>query len=276
MTVLRRGKFVLAGAAMTVALAFGLGGIAGAATLPYTENFDDDTPPTATPAEPAPESGTFAAENATRWAVTSLGGGNNVYRNAYTTENTATYALVNFAGSLGGSAAVPGNFTVVTDFVANGGTGGTSGNATWGVAALQNSTAASGYFADIALDGLLRIVEGGTVRTSAGRGAVSTGSTYTMLLSGVYSDADTDGTADTLTLTTQLFGPGADPTPLTFVDTAANTIASGTFFGFRDRNNASDLNVDFDNFGVFVPEPGSAGLLAAGSLLVLARRRRRR
>lgn len=247
--------------------------ISHAATAPYLENFDDETVGATAPSEGAPESGSFSVVTSGLWAVQAgdvNGGLGNSYRNAYIADNTVSLALIDFAGSFGGTPATANDFTVSTDIRFN---TGTLGNATAGIGFLMNSSG-TGYFVDVTPSGLLRIIEGGTVVSSDQRGVMNLDAAYTMTLTGTYVDSNADTVKDQLNISVSVAGPGMSSTAVTFNDTSISS--TNSHFGFRNRNNASDLNVSFDNFNVsVVPEPGSSLLFIAGAGAAAFVRRRK-
>ena len=208
------------------------------------------------------------------WSVQagSLDGdlGGKSFRNAFTTDNTPALALIDFAGSLGGAVSGASDFVISTDLRFNDGTTATGALATAGIGFLMTS-GGTGYFVDVATSGLLRIIEGGTVVTSIDQGAMTLNVPYRMTLSGSYVDTNADLVKDQLNISVSVSGPGMDSTPLAFSD--STTVSTATYFGFRNRNNASDIDVSFDNFTV-VPEPGVGVLLLVGVAGIGSRRRR--
>lgn len=243
------------------------------AIIPYTENFDNDAVGTAAPAEGAPESGTFVESTDSQWTVVSTGISGNSYRNAYTTDNTPSTALIDFAGSLGGAVATASNFTIITQLRFNAGTTAGAASATAGIGFLMTSSGSgTGYFVDLGQTGLVRIVEGGTILANPDRGTATIGEIYTMTLTGTYSDSNADLTNDQLTISVSVSGTDMDSTPVTFIDTTPT--GTGTFFGYRQRTGTNDIDVDFDDLSIDVPEPAASTLLLCLATATLSRRRR--
>lgn len=258
---------------------------AGAATLPYFEDFDDDLVGSAAPGEPSPESGLFSENTDTQWTVVSGGISGQSYRNAYANDGLSSAAGIDFSGALGGSVATAQSFTLSIDIRFN---SGTAGNSTVGLGFLSTGVGNffnPGYFVDLNFGtamssppaGQLRFVENGGVvaGTQLTTGTPAIGEIYTLTLSGLYVDSNGDLANDRLDLSATISGgtgPSALSGTITFNDT---TPATGTFFGIRNRNNSGDLNVDFDNFSVAaVPEPASLALAGFGAMSLLVRRRR--
>lgn len=248
-----------------------------AATTPYFEDFDDDTLGSSTPAELAPESGAFSTAGP-GWSVVAGGINGQSYQNTFTTDNTASSAGINFAGSLGGSVATANDFSLSTQFRFLTGTGAT---ATVGLGFLgaDNAFTANGYFVDLGFggtaQGTFRFVRNGAAQAGStiNAGTPALNVTYTLTLSGDYYDSNSDATNDRLLLTATISGGSLSGT-ITLDDSAAFT---GTYFGYRNRNNQSDLSVQMDNFNLAViPEPSTAALLGlTAGVFGFARRRRR-
>lgn len=243
------------------------------AIIPYTENFDNDPVGTAAPAEGPPESGTFVESTDSQWTVVSTGITGNSYRNAYTTDNTPSTALIDFTGSLGGAVATASNFVITTQLRFNAGTTAGTATSTAGIGFLMTSSGSgTGYFVDLGQTGLVRIVEGGTILSSFDRGTATIGDVYTMTLTGTYSDSNADLTSDQLSIAVSVSGTGMDSTPVTFTDTTPT--GTGTFFGYRQRTGTTDIDVDFDDLSIDVPEPTTSTLLLILATATLSRRRR--
>ncbi len=256
-----------------------------AATIPYTENFDDDALGTSTPSEPAPESGTFGIAGGT-WAV--VGGAGAISGQSYNVTNlsgnTSYGAGISFAGVLGGAASSASDFTFSSQVQFNTGTTsvGTGSNVvTAGLGFLgTSSTFGTGYFVDInSSSGLIRFVRNGTptpdLGSSLDAGTVAIDEVYTLTVTGLYIDTNADTINDALQLSATVSGGGLSGS-ISYTDPAP--VTTGTIFGYRLRNTtaSADSDVDFDNYSLVIPEPASAVLLVASAgFLGLYRRHRR-
>lgn len=248
---------------------------APAATIPYTENFNDDPVGTAAPSEPFPESGTFVETTDSQWSVVAGTAGNNYYRNSFTPDNTVSRAMIDFAGSLGGTVSTASNFAFSGQLIFR---TGTVGSSTSGLAYLLNSAGDRGYLADLDFtSGNLRFVRLAATNTVQSSNFRATGfqldTLYTISVTGTYVDTNSDTIRDALNLTLNVIGAGLSGSAINFTDNAPYT---NTLFGLRDRTNASNLVVDWDSMTVSVPEPGTASFCILAGLGALTLRRRRK
>ncbi len=268
---------------LRISLALALAPLLGAsvvqaATIPYTEDFEDEIVGATTPSEPSPESGIFALNGT--FAVVSGGISGQSYSNTINADAQAN-ALVSFSGSLGGSAATAQDFTLSSDFRFE----STSANAvTLGLAFLagvSGGAVTSGYYVDMGLssDSIRLVKNGSTVITATNTVAsinITLNQVYRLTISGIYVDSDANGTKDALDITATMLSGGSSVATFTYRDTAPST---GTGFGYRNRSNGatSVLAGQIDNFSVIaaVPEP-SVAFLSVGSLAGLLALRRRR
>jgi hypothetical protein len=280
---------------------------AGAATVPYFDNFNDDLTGPAAPTEPAPESGAFVETESALHGTWSVEGsaGQNTYRvvsSAAAGTTTATgvpVSSIDFTGAgLQGS-----SFTMTTEVKLNAFSAGFSGSTRIGFGALGSDSgfSSSYYLVDYALAavtntgandtgvvGQLRILESGGSGGTAGPISSLTptvNQTYRLTLVGEMvdgtADVDTDVDDLKLTFTVQNLTTAGSPVSVDFID---DTPLTGNFFGYRNSRSqtrtvagggngaAATLNADFDNFSL-VPEPGSCALLGCAALLGLRRRR---
>lgn len=246
-----------------------------AAEIPYSNNFSGSGSNTA-----------FAVESLDNdWTVT---GG--AYQFNFTSTaiapSTASLPLTNVAGQ---SFVMQTNFNVSSVGNVNS-NGATLGLAAFGASATFSGTnAASAYYladwqvANSTTPGNLRILALGdtsgftntAVSVDANLGtptqAVTPGTTYTLKLVGTYSGSTLSMTLGVFDALGNQIGSSATAT-----DTSPLT---GTNFGYRNRIGIGGgaFTANFDNFSVAavaaVPEPTTLGLVAAGSLAMLARRR---
>lgn len=246
-----------------------------AATVPYTETFEDDAVGITTPSEPAPESGTFSVLGAGGWSVLQVGA-NHVYQNVFTADNTSSLALIKFAGSLGGPPITASDFTMSVDFVFR-----QKSDASIGFGILMDSLSLTGHVVDLNLGtGAVRVVTDGLAHTFTGiPNTLLVGQTYTLTLSGGFVDADENPGDDAVQLYLKLDGPNAPSQPI-YLGDQRSVDQTGTYFGLRDRNFSGDTNVEFDNFniraGAAIPEPTSGLLVVAATGALICRRGRRR
>ncbi len=239
-----------------------------AATLPYLDNFNDDTVGSTTPSETAPESGAFSPSTAS-FSVVSGGISGQSYNLTEATNGTAFGSAVDFTGPLGGAAASAADFTISSQFRLN---TGTAGSGTIGLGFLgTDNLFADGYFVDINFSsGVIRFVEDGTPvgPTFDLTNSSLVGVVFALTITGTYTDPDNNSVNDTLELTATVSGGLSGS-----IDLTDSTPQIGTLFGYRHRNSTSDVNVDMDDFSV-VPEPASVALLALSACAFGAVRRR--
>jgi hypothetical protein len=260
--ILSRRKRAFLGAA---AVGFAVATSAGAATIPFTDNFDAD------PLGTSPPTG-FTAGGATTYSVVQQSGA----------DNAAQAASSANSGSIGVSLTnVTDNaLTLSTDARLTALTSGTSPAANFGFGLFgqsANFSANTEYrvlFTTIGTNGTIGIVRNGTnvTGTTSGQAVpIAVGTDYTLTVTATpqangslaFHATGTDGTKTTIFDYT-------DPTPLT-----------GTFFGYRTATNGAGTTetVQYDNFSVTgtpVPEPAGLGLAALAGATALTRCRRRR
>jgi hypothetical protein len=292
--------------ATATALILGTSAATYAATIPYVENFDDDTVGTTTPGEPAPESGTFALDTsssnlaanpgASLWEVIAADAGDELstsqqYRFDGTyTRGTGDGYFENSEANLQFNGLTAGNpFTIRYDFeledfsVPGDDTGRTGLRVGFDLFDSGVNADSSGYqvLFEVAEVNTPGIVQGEIRITGLDNGGnenddtvtVASDLKYTMVIEGSYADAG-DPSSE-LTLSASL-SDGTSTVGKTGTDSTPET---GSYFGFRNRLGSvsssyiTTLNIHYDNLQV-IPEPASFALLLLGGLAVLARRRR--
>jgi hypothetical protein len=236
------------------------GAAAGApVTQPYLETFDGGTAADFSASAGYTIQPDSPSGNVYQAVVSSGSGGANV---------TSAVQVTNVAGTA---------FAVGTEFTVDSLTPGGTSTLNLGLGILSTTADLSSgnqyrilYTTGTGADtGKITIQEGGTTRaTSTGVIPVTQDVPYFLTVEVTYSGANP-------TITAHLT-QGASAISATFTDTT--TPFAGEFFGYRTAVNAvggtAAENIDYDNFGV-VPEPGSVGVLGAGAVGLLARRRRR-
>jgi hypothetical protein len=254
-----------------------------AVNIPYTEDFDDEILGATTPSEPAPESGVFSTSGGT-WSV--VGGDDAISGQSYNvingSGNQSYGASIDFSGVLGGPPATASDFTFSSEIKFNLGTTAVGGGSSAVFAGLgflgASSTFGSGYFVDInGSSGAIRFVRNGSATTDTGSfmdaGDVSIDTVYTLTITGVYIDTNSDDVKDALQLFATVSGGELSGT-ISLTDFEP---ATGNRFGYRLRNSTSgaDGNVTFDNFVLTIPEPSTVAVLFGGlGAMGLIRRRR--
>lgn len=261
---------------LAVALAAGTTGL-GAASLPYTNDFGGTGANTA-----------FTTETTdVEWAL-SGGAYRNTYSNSSITPSTASIALTGVAGNA---------FTIETQFTVQqtgslNGNGATLGFGFFASSATFSTTANSYYLADLNYGnsggtnvGKLRILALGDSSgftavdsiaddNAASTLAITTGTTYTLRLTGTY------GTGGSLSMTLGLFDAAGSSQIGTSATATDLTPLTGANFGYRNRIGIGGGTsiIDFDNFSVTsaaIPEPTSFALAGGLGGLALAALRRR-
>lgn len=164
------------------------------------------------------------------------------------------------------------NFIMKTQFTINSFTGA---DTTFGFgvhSADSNLTDGTGgyYLADVGQSGRMRILElnvsgGAAVNVTDAIADLTTGTLYTMTLSGVYLGGN-------LKMTLKVTD-GVNTGVVSLTDTT--TLQGGQYFGLRNRSQGtnSKFNVDFSQFSIAAPTP--AALPAGLGLLTLTAMRRR-
>jgi hypothetical protein len=286
---------------VTVATASLLGSVAGhGAVIPYTEIFDDDattTSGTATPSEPAPESGMFTPISGiafetpdsvdSAWDVVL--DGDHKYVNVF-----SVTADQNGDGSDGGASeaylevenlykGVGGTFSVSYDFeISNLDVPGTQSRTGFDLLASSSGIDGGGngyrvmYQTTGGATGDLFFLGGPADDDVSGTLTVSESVTYTLTIDGSFTAGGLNLSATLEDGTGSITETLTDPTP-----------TKGNFFGFRtllfDRDvdaTPSTIDLAYNNFSftgttlAAVPEPSSALLLLLGGLAIAYRRRR--
>ena len=249
---------------------------AGAAVIPYTNDFSGSGANTAFPVE----------NTDAEWTVT---GGSYVFSftNTAITPSTASLPIL-------GSASVP--FTMETQFTVTSagnfnGNGSTIGFGLFGLnTTFTGANSGSAYYladfqvanTNTATVGTLRILSLGEATGFTGNPvivdanlsvaslAIEVGATYTLRLEGTYAGS-------TLNMTLGLYN-AAGTTQIGASATASDTSPlTGTNFGFRNRIGlgGGTFSTNFDNFQI-VPEPASAALVLLGLAATGCARRRRK
>ncbi|HYE20830.1 MAG TPA: PEP-CTERM sorting domain-containing protein [Tepidisphaeraceae bacterium] len=269
-----------------------LAGSAGAATVPFNENFDAATPGTTLP---SPFVETNGAGNANYSVVAGPTAGQEMQ--ALMSATTAASGTTGVPSNASAAVPFPGlpgtDFTVSTDFrIESFQSGGSGSTVNFGLAALgsvQNFSAGTNYrllYTTTATGGVGKLTlsefGGGTgltgTLTSTGTLTPANGLAGTFTLTGTY-------VGGSLTLTGTLSSPSLT-NPLTVTGTDTSVLA-GDYFGVRTALNAqlgssqagpltTSQDIRYDNFAVgAVPEPGTLAVLGLGATALLARRRRR-
>ena len=234
--------------------------VAGAATLPFAENFDDGA---------APDFSSAAA-----YTIQPDAPSGNVYQAVI----SSTAGAANSTSAVQVTNAVGSSFRVATEFTVDEFTTAGTSTLNLGLGILSNTANLSDNnqyrvlftLAATSNVGRITIQEGGTtVATSAAALPVTLDVPYTLSVDVTYAGANPTLAA----VVTQ----GTNTITAAYTDTASPF--AGQFFGYRTAVNAVggsvSENIDYDNFSVTVPEPGSIASVGVVGL-ALARRSRRR
>jgi hypothetical protein len=234
--------------------------LAGAATIPFTDNFDADT---------------IGATTIPGWTA----GGSSIYSIVEQTpgDNALQGASAINSGSQGISFtnAVGNAITLSTDArLTNLVSGGAGASANFGfglfgdTANFSSGTQYRLLLGTIGNAGTLFVVKNGVNQTSVITGqalTIATGTDYTIT-----------ATVTPVASTLVFHATATDGTKTTILDFTDATPLTGTFFGYRTATAATGTTetVQYDNFSIaLAPEPASLSLVGVAGLVLVRRRR---
>jgi hypothetical protein len=249
-------------AASVLSAAIGWTGAAGAAVMPFSDNFDADTVGATT----IPN---FTTGGTAIYSIVQQSGADNALQGASNT-NSGSEAI-SFSNAAGNPVTLTSDARLTG--LVNGGTGAAANfgfGLFGGTADFSTGSQYRVLLGTIGTVGTLSIVRNGTNVTGTISGSaltIAAGTDYTLSVTATPSANNT----------LAFHATASDGTRTTVFDYIDSAPLTGTFFGYRTATAAAGTSetVQYDNFSAtLTPEPASLALIGLGGLALLRRRRR--